>query len=282
MSFYIIDILPYLKGEAILNIEKLLGMVLRNTSKKEELQKQLKSILKRKFLPIFKEHLLSDKNHITKQIFLEGGFLLKEEGWEISEIDFPLIEFHDYIYLPLEFYEIILEDGFFLKNHFLIGALKKVPKRELFFWKTWLEKETQIQFYHETQEKYLLKFYFYVLLSPINLPFITLKKRIYSLEEVFREYLNKHPLLLWNENFYFYQALTKLNLYYGDSFVYFENTKLKLKELLLLFLTGKLIPIFEKGKIQHLVATRELRDIEISTYTPSDNVKSLYQINIKI
>ncbi len=266
MSYYISDIFPYLNKTQQKKLEIQLGIVLKNYQHKQVLKCNIIQVLKNKYIVKLKNILNSNDSHILKQIFLEGGFIETSECRD--SIDFPVIEFNGYIHLPLEFYEIMLKDRFFKEKQFLIGILSSFPEKELKYWLIWLEKETQIPSQIKMPiRKNLIRFYTYVLLSPIAIsPLYLFNKRILSLHECFHHLLKKPPLSFVYECFSFYQALQKI--YYSisdDEMMKVKNIDISLKQLLLLFLSGKLVPNFKNNRIENIVLTKELRDIEIST-----------------
>ncbi len=279
MSYYICDIFPYLNKNHQKKLEIQLGIVLKNCQQKQVLKNNILQILKNNYIVKLKKIINSKNSHPLKQIFLEGGFI---ESSEYSDsIDFPIIEFNGYLYLPLEFYEIMITDHFFKENQFLIGMLSDIPERELRYWLQWLEKETQIQSRIKTPiKKNLIRFYSYLLLSPIAIsPVYLLNKKILSLHECFHHLLKKPPLSFLNECFSFYQALQKI--YYSisdDDMIKVKNMNISIKQLLLLFLSGKLVPNFKNNKIENIVLTQELRDIEISKIK-KDNFENITYLN---
>lgn len=264
MSFYISDIFPYLNKECQKRLEIQLGTILRYQSKQKDIKSHIVQFFKNNYADNLKKILISKKNDVIKQMFLEGGFI---EKFKVTyyPLDFPLIEINDYYYLPLELYEAIYTDDFLKEQRFILGLLNYLTEKELQYWKKWLEKETQIPYKsYLPLKKNLIPFYFYILLSPITISSMDLiKKEKYSLKECFHELLNHHPLNLLNECFCFYQVLLKL--YYSPSIlINFDNQKIYLKDLLLFFLSGKLMPVYKNSKIEKIVLTKELRDIEIS------------------
>ncbi|GIX42406.1 MAG: hypothetical protein KatS3mg129_2139 [Leptospiraceae bacterium] len=283
MSLYISDVFPYLSKECQKKLELQLGIVLRNSSKKEDIKSNIIHIFKTSYIDKIKNILTSKKNHIIKQMFLEGGFIEQAEiPTPIS--DFPLIELNDYYYLPLEMYEAILYEKFLQEHCFILGLLNLLPEKELKYWKNWLEKETQIPYKSPHPiKKYKLPFYFYIILSPLLLNSIQIiKKNEYSLDECFSILLDQHPLNLLNECFSFYQALQKLYYSKNNMLIKFENENISIKNFLLFFLSGKLMPVFKNNQIEKIVLTKELRDWEISSQEQSRNsLEKIIYVNFK-
>lgn len=263
MSYYITDIFPYLKEEAKIHLEKSLGIVLRNTEKRIELSKLIKQKILHIYLPKFKIILENQNFHIVKRLFLEGGFLEKEEVGDIQKVDFPIIDYNNYLLLPLELYEIALKDNYLYEQQYLIGLLKYLPVKEIEHWKKWLERETGIKFFFEIKKSNIFRFYFHVVFSPIIIPAHHFQKTQYTLKESFKNLLESPPLSFINDGFTFYQALAKL--YYNSSgqTITIDDIELYLKDYLLLFLTGKLVPVFENNKITKIVVTKDLRETEL-------------------
>ncbi len=275
MSFYIWQIFPYLNQKSRKRLELQLGIVLKNNIQKDKLKHHIVQILRNHYLDKFKNILLSRKDHIVKQIFLEGGYLEKKD-LDIDK-DFPVIEFQEFYYLPMELYEILIKDHFFIENHYLIGLLSLFPEKEIKYWKQWIEEETKIPAkIHPPYKKNIISFYQFVLLSPIVLNVLIKSKEVFSLQECFQELLNMPPLVFIIESFSFYQALKKLYKNSKNVTIRFCNQTIQLKDLLLLFLSGKLCPLFHNNKIEKIILTKELRDIELYTTNENKNIYSLY------
>ncbi len=278
MSFYIWQIFPYLNQKARKRLELQLGVVLKNNIQKDKLKNHIVQILKNHYLDKFKNILLSSNEHIVKQIFLEGGYL--EKKYSDIDNDFPVIEFQEFYYLPMELYEILINDHFFIENQYLIGLLSLFPEKEIKYWKQWIEEETKIPAkIHPSYKKNIIGFYQFVLLSPIALNVLIKSKEVFSLQECFQELLSVPPLEFIPESFSFYQALKKLYKTSKEVTVQFCNQTIKLKDLLLLFLSGKLCPLFHNNKIEKIILTKELREIEL--YTANENKNVYYIYNFK-
>lgn len=277
MSFFIIDIFPYLKKEAQKKLEIQLKIVLRDKKQYQSLKNILNKIFKEKFVPKLKEILLSKKEHLIKQIFLEGGFIEKEYAEQYPfQDEIPIIDFQNYYYLPNEIYYSILYDPFFQDNHYLIGFLSNISEKELNFWYIWQKEVTELNYnIQKPLKKNLISFYFFVLLNPITLPSnFYPKKEVYGFNEIFDKIHKEFPLCLYLENnFSFYQALRKL-YFHNDKNLFFkiDDQKVETKELLTYFLCGKLIPLFKNNKIEKICFTKELRDVEINSTKKVQNL----------
>ncbi|MFN3605036.1 MAG: hypothetical protein ACK4UJ_10030 [Leptonema sp. (in: bacteria)] len=268
MPFYITDIFPYLKKESQKSLERQLNIVLKNTSQYETIKPFLLKVFKKKFVPKLKKILLSNQDHLIKQIFLEGGFVDKEYVQEYPyNQEIPLIEFQNNYYLPNEIYSCILYDKFFLKNRYLIGFLPYITEKDLQFWYNWQREVSNIHYeIPKPIKKNLIQFYFFLLLNPIslNVSFFP-KSKEYDFIELFSKIVNHYPFSLYVErNFSFYQTLRKLYFSKINDYVKIEKQKIKLKELLIYFLCGKLVPLFKNSRIEKIYLTKELRDIEFS------------------
>ena len=118
MPFYISDILPYLSKDCKKQLEIQLGIILRDSSKSENLKFHIIQEIKNTYVDKLKKILISPNEHVIKKMFLEGGFIEKTEI-NYPTFDFPVIELNDYYYLPLELYEAILKDDFFKENRYV-------------------------------------------------------------------------------------------------------------------------------------------------------------------
>jgi hypothetical protein len=280
MPFYISDIFPYLSKDCKKQLEIQLGIILRDSSKTANLKCYIIQKIKNTYVDKLKKILMSPQHHVVKKMFLEGGFIEKTEI-HYPTFDFPVIELNDYYYLPLELYEAILKEDFFKKNHYIFGILNTLPEKEIKYWKIWLENETNVAFEpSKNLSKNRIFFYFYLLLSPLSIRIIhQFSKDQFSIKECFPTLIDQYPLNLFNECFSFYQALQKLYYERGDSTIIFDNQKMKLKDLLLYFLSGKLMPIFKNQALESIVQTKELRDIEISQ--DNDSKSKVFDLNLK-
>ncbi len=269
MPFFITDIFPYLKKNVQKKLEIQLNLVLKNSSQYEILKSVVVNIFKEKYVPKFKEILASSNNHLIKQIFLEGGFIEKDQASQYPYFEeIPLIEFQEYYYLPNELYYSILNDDFFLKERYLIGYLSKIPEKELKFWYQWQKEATEIGYsISEPLNNNLIHFYYFTLLNPISLPRNFFPKKIqYDFKEIFDKILYTYPFCLFYENtFSFYQTLRKLYFKEGKPiFLKIDQQKVNLKDVLVYFLSGKLVPLFNNKKLEKIYLTKELRDIEFT------------------
>jgi len=280
MTFYISDIFPYLSKDCKKHLEIQLGIIMRDSSKSGNLKSHIIQKIKITYVDKLKKILMSPQNHVVKKMFLEGGFIEKTEV-HYPIFDFPVIELNDYYYLPLELYEAILKDDFFKENRYILGILNTLPEKEIKYWKIWLEKETNIAFEpSKNLSKNRIFFYFYLLLSPISIRIIhQFSRDQFTIKECFSTLIDKYPLNLFNECFSFYQALQKLYIDQGNSTIIFDNQKMKLNDLLLYFLCGKLMPIFKNQVLESIVQTKELRDIEISRH--NDSKSKVFELNLK-
>ncbi len=280
MPFYISDIFPYLSKDCKKQLEIQLGIILRDSSKSENLKCHIIQKIKNTYIDKLKKILMSPKDHIVKKMFLEGGFIEKTEV-NYTTFDFPIIELNDYYYLPLELYEAIVKDDFFKENHYIFGILNTLPEKEIKYWKIWIENETNVFFEpSKNLTKNRILFYFYLLLSPISIRIThQFSKEQFTIKECFSTLRNHYPLNLFNDCFSFYQALQKLYSQSGDSAIIFDHQKMKLKDLLLYFLSGKLMPIFKNQRIESIVQTKELRDVEITRHNESKS--KVFELNIK-
>lgn len=269
MPFFITDIFPYLKKNIQKKLEIQLNLVLKNSSQYEFLKSVIINIFKEKYVPKLKEILASTKSHLIKQIFLEGGFIEKDQAHLYPYFEeIPLIEFQNYLYLPNEMYCSILNDDFFLKERYLIGYLSKIPEKELKFWYQWQKEVTEIGYsISDPIKNNLISFYYFTLLNPISLPknFFPKKKK-YDCKEIFGKILYTYPFCLFCDGtFSFYQALRKL--YFKNDrkiLLKIDQQEVALKELLIFFLCGKLVPLFGNKQLEGIYLTQELRDIEFA------------------
>ncbi len=280
MSFYITDIFCYLKEENRKLLAKKLDIIFPKSKceyPKKKFKTQIQNTLKKKFLKKLKKSLLDPNENLLKRIFLEGGFIEIDEE-DYKKIDFPFIEFNNYIYLPNELYEVVLYDDFFREKRYLIGLIRFLPERELRNWLNWIETYTSIPAYFSyplKKESVLIKFYFYILLSPLTLNFRNHQfENFYNFEEFWDDFADYPPLIHSKSNLIsFYKVLSESH--HDESLshsIFLKKHNHSLKEILPYFLSGKLVPFYSEGEIKKIVFTEELRDVEISMNVKGSNI----------